>query len=59
VLFVASWLTLNTVEATSAQPQMKVRATAAQFLWSFRLPARRLRPGLEQGRKPLLTITEP
>jgi cytochrome c oxidase subunit II len=34
-LFVVSWQTLNTVEATSSQPNLKVRAVAGQFQWSF------------------------
>ena len=34
-LFVISWQTLNTVEATSAQPDVKIRAYAAQFQWQF------------------------
>ena len=39
-MFVISWQTLNTVEAVSPQPQLKVRALAAQFLWTFEyLPA--------------------
>ena len=40
ILFFFSWQTLNAVEATSAQPNLKVRAVAAQFQWSFQyLPA--------------------
>lgn len=35
VLFVISWQTLNSVEAVSAQPALKVRALAAQFQWQF------------------------
>jgi len=39
-LFVISWQTLNTVEAVSAQPDIKVRAVAGQFQWQFEyLPA--------------------
>ncbi|MFP5342773.1 MAG: cytochrome c oxidase subunit II [Candidatus Limnocylindria bacterium] len=34
-LFVVSWQTLNTVEAVSAEPDMKVRAVAGQFQWTF------------------------
>jgi cytochrome c oxidase subunit 2 len=34
-LFVVSWQTLNTVEAVSAQPDVKIRAFAAQFQWQF------------------------
>jgi len=59
VLFVASWLTLNTVEVTSAQPQMKVRATAAQFLWSFEYLPNDYDPVTNKDAKPVLSITEP
>ena len=59
ILFVASWLTLNTVDATSAQPQMKVRATAAQFLWSFEYLPNDYDPVTNKDAKPLLSITEP
>jgi cytochrome c oxidase subunit II len=59
VLFVASWLTLNTVEVTSAQPQMKVRATAAQFLWTFEYLPDDYDPVSNKDAKPLLTITTP
>ncbi|MFL5686408.1 MAG: cytochrome c oxidase subunit II [Chloroflexota bacterium] len=59
VLFVASWLTLNTVEVASAQPQMKVRATAAQFLWSFEYLPDDYDPVTNKDAKPLLSITEP
>lgn len=34
-LFIISWQTLNTVEAVSAEPQLRVRALAAQFQWQF------------------------
>ena len=34
-LFVISWQTLNSVEATSPQPDLRVRAVAGQFQWSF------------------------
>ncbi|HLO35103.1 MAG TPA: cytochrome c oxidase subunit II, partial [Candidatus Deferrimicrobium sp.] len=34
-LFVISWQTLNSVEASSATPDLKVRAVAGQFQWSF------------------------
>jgi hypothetical protein len=40
VLFFFSWQTLNSVEATSAQPNLKVRAVAASSS-GVRLPARR------------------
>src|SRR5215216_1431599 len=39
-LFFVSWSTLNQVEATSPTPDLKVRAVAGQFQWSFQyLPA--------------------
>jgi cytochrome c oxidase subunit 2 len=34
-LFVISWQTLNEVEATTPQPDLKVRAVAGQFQWQF------------------------
>lgn len=34
-LFVISWQTLNTVEAFSQQPDLRIRAYAAQFQWQF------------------------
>src|SRR5262249_38993469 len=34
-LFVVSWQTLNSVEAESAQPNLKVRVEAGQFQWAF------------------------
>jgi len=34
-LFFVSWQTLNTVEATSTQPDLRVRAVAGQFQWTF------------------------
>jgi cytochrome c oxidase subunit 2 len=39
-LFVVSWQTLNEVETVSAEPDLKVRAVAGQFQWTFEyLPA--------------------
>ena len=34
-LFVVSWQTLNSVDAVSATPDVKVRAVAGQFQWTF------------------------
>jgi cytochrome c oxidase subunit 2 len=59
ILFVASWATLNTVEATSAEPEMKVRATAAQFLWSFEYLPDDYDPVTNKDAEPLLSITTP
>jgi cytochrome c oxidase subunit II len=54
-LFFISWQTLNSVEATSAQPDLKVRAVAGQFQWSFDyLPA-----DAAFDTKPLFSITSP
>jgi cytochrome c oxidase subunit 2 len=54
-LFVVSWQTLNTVDATSSQPNLKVRAVAGQFQWSFDyLPA-----DAQFDTKPLFTVTAP
>ena len=55
VLFFFSWQTLNSVEATSAQPNLKVRAVAGQFQWSFDyLPA-----DAQYDTKALFTVTAP
>ena len=59
ILFVASWSTLNAVEATSAQPELKVRAVAAQFLWSFEYMPDDYDPVANKDAKPLLSITTP
>jgi cytochrome c oxidase subunit 2 len=54
-LFVASWQTLNSVDAQSSQPNLKVRAVAGQFQWSFDyLPA-----DAKADTTPLFTITSP
>ena len=55
ILFFLSWQTLNSVDATSAQPDLKVRAVAGQFQWSFEyLPA-----DAQPGTKALFSITAP
>jgi cytochrome c oxidase subunit 2 len=54
-LFFVSWQTLNTVEATAPQPDLKVRAVAGQFQWTFDyLPA-------DGGgdSEPLFSVTSP
>jgi cytochrome c oxidase subunit II len=54
-LFFISWQTLNTVEATVPQPDLKVKAVAGQFQWSFDyLPA-----DGDANSKPLFTVTAP
>ncbi len=58
-MFVISWQTLNTVEATSSQPQLKVRATAAQFLWTFDYLPADYDPTVEPAPEPLFTQTSP
>jgi cytochrome c oxidase subunit 2 len=35
VLFVFSWQTLNVVDTTTTQPDIKIRAVAGQFQWQF------------------------
>jgi cytochrome c oxidase subunit 2 len=56
-MFVISWQTLNTVEAASPQPQLKVRAFAAQFLWTFDYLPADYQAGQETT--PLFTVTTP
>jgi cytochrome c oxidase subunit II len=54
-LFVISWQTLNSVEAVSAKPDLKVRAVAGQFQWSFDyLPA-----DADANTKPIFTVNAP
>ena len=54
-MFVISWQTLNSVEATSAKPDLRVRAVAGQFQWSFDyLPA-----DASAGAKAVFTVTAP
>jgi len=54
-MFVISLQTLNSVDATSSQPSLKVRAVAGQFQWSFDyLPA-----DAQYGTKQLFTVTAP
>ncbi len=54
-LFIVSWQTLNSVEAESSQPNLKVRAVAGQFQWTFEyLPA-----DAQSDTKALFTITTP
>ena len=54
-LFVISWQSLNTIESVSANPNLKVRAVAGQFQWSFEyLPA-----DADAKTKPLFTVNAP
>jgi cytochrome c oxidase subunit 2 len=54
-LFFVSWQTLNTVEAHAPKPDLKVKAVAGQFQWSFQyLPA-----DATPTTKPLFTVTAP
>ena len=56
-MFVISLQTLNSVDATSAHPNLKVRAVAGQFQWSFDyLPASAT---ATDSTKPLFTINAP
>ncbi|HET9346194.1 MAG TPA: cytochrome c oxidase subunit II [Candidatus Limnocylindrales bacterium] len=54
-LFFVSWQTLNTVEATAAQPDVRVRAHAGQFQWTFEYLAADAGPTDE----PVFTVTAP
>ena len=54
-LFIISWQTLNSVEAVSAKPDLKVRAVAGQFQWSFDY----LAADAVADSKPVFTITAP
>jgi cytochrome c oxidase subunit II len=54
-LFVISWQTLNSVEAVSSQPNLKVRAVAGQFQWSFEY----LAADAKADAKPIFRITAP
>ncbi len=56
-MFVISLQTLNSVDATSTHPSLKVRAVAGQFQWSFDyLPASAT---ATDSTKPLFTINAP
>ena len=54
-LFFISWQTLNTVEATAAQPDVKVRVIGGQFQWTFEYLAAEAGPQDE----PVFTVTAP
>jgi cytochrome c oxidase subunit 2 len=54
-MFVISWQTLNTVDAVSPHPDLKVRAIAGQFQWSFDY----LPPNAAYDAKPLFSVTAP
>ena len=54
-LFVISWQSLNSIEKVSATPDLKVRAVAGQFQWSFEyLPA-----DADAKSKPIFTVNAP
>jgi cytochrome c oxidase subunit 2 len=58
-MFVISWQTLSTVEAVSPQPQLKVRAVAAQFLWTFDYMPADYDPSQQPPPEPLFSQTQP
>ncbi|MFL5677393.1 MAG: cytochrome c oxidase subunit II [Chloroflexota bacterium] len=60
-LFVISWSTLNSVEAASPKPDLKVSAQAGQFQWAFAyLPADATADKLKAGSvKSTFTVTAP
>ena len=54
-MFVISWQTLNSVDAQAAQPDLKVRAVAGQFQWTFEyLPA-----DAQSDTAPVFSVTAP
>ena len=54
-MFIISWQSLNSVEAVSANPGLKVRAVAGQFQWSFEyLPS-----DAKADTKALFTVSAP
>ncbi len=58
-MFVISWQTLTTVEAISAQPEVKIRAVAGQFLWQFDYLPADFDPAATIPKEPLYTQTTP
>ena len=54
-LFFVSWQTLNTVEASSGTPDLKVRAHAGQFQWTFDY----LAADAKATDKPIFSISTP
>lgn len=58
-LFVASWQTLNTVDASSAAPDLKIRAVAGQFQWQFDYMPADYDPKVVPGPKPLFQQFSP
>ena len=58
-MFVISWQTLSTVEAVSPQPQLKVRAVAAQFLWTFDYMPADYDPTQQPPPEPVFSQTTP
>ena len=54
-LFVISWQTLNTVDTTAAQPDVKLRAVAGQFQWTFEYLPNDLEPTDNPLKAPLYT----
>jgi cytochrome c oxidase subunit 2 len=58
-MFIVSWQTLNVVEAVSPQPQVKIRAVASQFLWTFDYLPADFDPAAADPKKPVYTETTP
>jgi cytochrome c oxidase subunit 2 len=54
-LFIVSWQTLNTVEAISPNPEVKIRAVAGQFQWTFDYLPTDFDPARKPPAKPLYT----
>ncbi len=58
-MFVISWQTLNVVDAVSTEPAVKVRATAAQFLWTFDYLPADYDPTMQPPPEPVFSQTSP
>ena len=58
-MFVISWQTLNAVDAVSPEPELKVRARAAQFLWTFDYLPADYDPEVQPPVEPLYSQTTP
>jgi cytochrome c oxidase subunit 2 len=56
-LFVISWQTLNSVEAVNPQPDLRVKAVARQFSWSFEYFPATADP-TDPAVKPVFSITQ-
>lgn len=58
-MFALTWNTLTAVDAVSQRPQVKVRALAAQFLWTFDYLPPEYDPNVRPPVEPLFSVTTP